>query len=59
MRGLVARLPGPADRRTAVLAPTPAAVVLMDQVIPAARAILAPLCPDERRQFLQPLRKVA
>ena len=62
-RGLVARLPDPADRRTAVLAPTPAGVELAAGAIPAARAItdatLAPLHPDERRQFLQLLRKVA
>ena len=62
-RGLVTRLPDPADRRTAVLAPTPAGIALAAQVIPAARAItdatLAPLRPDERRQFLQLLRKVA
>ncbi len=62
-RGLIARLPDPADRRTAVLAPTPAGMVLAAQVIPAARAItdatLAPLRPDERRQLLQLLQKVA
>lgn len=63
VRGLVARLPDPADRRTAVLSPTPAGVALAAQAVPAARAIteatLAPLRPDERRQFLQLLRKVA
>ena len=62
-RGLATRLPDPADRRTAVLAPTPAGLALAAAAIPAARAIteatLAPLRPDERRQFLHLLRKVA
>lgn len=62
-RGLVARLPDPADRRTVVLAPTPAGLALAAGAVPAARAIteatLAPLRPDERRQFLHLLRKVA
>ena len=62
-RGLVQRLPDPADRRTTVLAPTAAGLDLAAAAIPAARAIteatLAPLRPDERRQFLQLLSKVA
>ena len=62
-RGLVARLPDPADRRTAVLAPTAAGLALLAAAVPAARAItaatLAPLDASERRQFLQLLRKVA
>jgi len=62
-RGLIHRLPDPADRRATVLAPTDAGLDLAAAAIPAARAIteatLAPLRPDERRQFLQLLRKVA
>ena len=62
-RGLVQRLPDPADRRTTVLAPTAAGLDLAAAAIPAARAIteatLAPLRPGERRQFLQLLSKVA
>ncbi len=62
-RGLVQRLPDPADRRTTVLAPTAAGLDLAAAAIPVARAItevtLAPLRPDERRQFLQLLSKVA
>jgi DNA-binding MarR family transcriptional regulator len=62
-RGLVARLPDPGDRRTTVLAPTAAGLAMAAQAVPAARAItaatLAPLRPDERRQLLSLLRKVA
>ena len=62
-RGLVTRLPDPADRRTAVLAPTPAGLALAAGTIPAARAItaatVAPLPPHEQRQLLHLLRKVA
>ncbi len=63
VRNLMTRLPDPADRRTVVLAPTPAGQTLAAGAIPAARAIteatLALLRPDERRQFLHLLRKVA
>lgn len=62
-RGLIHRLIDPADRRTTVLAPTAAGLNLAAAAVPAARAItevtLAPLRPDERRQFLQLLSKVA
>lgn len=62
-RGLVTRLPDPGDRRTTVLAPTAAGLAMAAQAVPAAHAItaatLAPLRPDERRQLLNLLRKVA
>jgi MarR family transcriptional regulator, lower aerobic nicotinate degradation pathway regulator len=62
-RGLVRRATDPMDRRTAVLAPTPAGIALAASAVPMARAIteatLEPLAPQERHHFLALLRKLA
>jgi DNA-binding MarR family transcriptional regulator len=51
-RGLLARGPDPADRRSAVLSATPAGVNLAARAVPVARQItdatLAPFAPAER-----------
>ena len=61
-RGLLLRTQDPADRRTVVLEPTPAGLALIRPAVASARhiteATLAPLEPDERRQFLSLLRKM-
>lgn len=61
-RGLVHRAPDPADRRTAVLAPTPSGLALAAHSVARARditeATLAPLAPEERRRFLSLLHKL-
>lgn len=61
-RGLVARMPDPADRRTVVLAPTAAGLDLAARAVPLARAIteatLAPLDAAERACLLSLLRKM-
>jgi DNA-binding MarR family transcriptional regulator len=61
-RGLIRRMQDPADRRTAVLAPTPAGLALIARAVASARAIteatLAPLSANERALFLSLLRKM-
>ncbi len=62
-RGLVISRKDPLDRRTAVLAPTPAGLDLAARAVPMARAItaatLAPLDAAERACLLTLLRKMA
>jgi len=59
---LIRRLPGPHDRRTKVLYPTPLAQRLLDDIEPAVaatqRLILAPLKPAERAAFMQLLKQL-
>lgn len=61
-RGLVQTRKDPMDRRTAVLAPTPAGLDLAARAVPMARAIteatLAPLSEQERATLLTLLRKM-
>lgn len=61
-RDLIARTADPLDRRTIVLAPTPAGIALTAQAVAAARditqATLAPLTQAERDQLLSLLRKI-
>ncbi len=61
-RGLLLRQPDPADRRTVVLEATEAGLALARAAVASARrvteATLAPLDPEERRQFLSLLRKM-
>ena len=61
-RGLMRRGLDKMDRRTTVLEPTEAGVVLITKVVACARqaheAALAPLDPDERAGFLALLRKM-
>jgi DNA-binding MarR family transcriptional regulator len=61
-RDLVTRTADPLDRRTIVLAATPAGHTLAAKAITAAtritEATLAPLTPDERRHLLAILRKL-
>ncbi len=61
-RGLVLRLRDPADRRTAVLAPSAAGLDVLAAAVASARAItdatLAPLSPPERRDFVALLRRM-
>ena len=62
-RGLVRRTHDPLDRRTAVLAPTPAGLDLARQAVALARditaATLEPLDPAERGRFLAMLQKLS
>ena len=62
-RGLVRRLPDPADRRTAVLEATAEGTALAARAVVSARRIteatLRPLDDSERRQLLALLRKLA
>lgn len=62
-RALVRRATDPMDRRTAVLAPTPAGEELAASAVALAREIteatLEPLDPAERVRFLALLRKLA
>lgn len=62
-RALIHRATDPMDRRTAVLAPTPAGIELAAHAVALARTIteatLEPLEPRERQQFLSLLRKLA
>ena len=62
MRGLVVRTHDPMDRRTAVLAPTEAAVDLLATAAACAQrahaAALSPLSGDEQAVFLSLLRKM-
>jgi DNA-binding MarR family transcriptional regulator len=61
-RDLVSRTTDPLDRRTIVLAPTPAGVALVAEAVLAGRRIteatLEPLTADERRVLLSLLRKI-
>ena len=61
-RGLLRRAADPADRRTVVLEATEAGLALARSAVASARGIteatLAPLDPDQRRQFLLLLRKM-
>lgn len=61
-RGLLTRTDDPMDRRTAVLAPTEAGIALVARGVACARgshdAVLAPLTEEERRQFLDLLRRI-
>lgn len=61
-RGLVQRRRDPMDRRTSVLSLTPAGLDVVTGAVACAlrvtEATLAPLGPDERRQFLALLRKL-
>jgi DNA-binding MarR family transcriptional regulator len=61
-RGLLLRTQDPADRRTVVLEPTETGLALVRSAVASARGVtaatLAPLDPEERRQFLLLLRKM-
>jgi DNA-binding MarR family transcriptional regulator len=61
-RALVFRTADPLDRRTIVLAPTPAGIALASQAVQAAARItgatLEPLVPKERDLLLSLLRKI-
>ena len=61
-RGLIQRTHDPMDRRTAVLAPTPAALDLIATAVACAQrahdAALSPLSADEQVLFLTLLRKM-
>lgn len=61
-RGVLRKLRDPADRRSTVLAPTPAGIELIARAVPAARAVtvatLAPLAPTERDVLLSLLGKM-
>src|ERR1700749_2268269 len=61
-RDLVTRAADPLDRRTIVLAPTPAGAALAARAVVAARRIteatLDPLTPEERSQLLSLLHKI-
>ncbi len=61
-RDLLLRTQDPADRRTVVLEPTETGLALVRAAVASARrvteATLAPLDPEERRQFLSLLRKM-
>jgi DNA-binding MarR family transcriptional regulator len=63
LRGLVRRMRDPMDRRTAVLAPTPAGLELAGRAVALAREIteatLEPLDGVERGRFLALLRMLA
>jgi DNA-binding MarR family transcriptional regulator len=62
IRGLIERTHDPMDRRTAVLAATPAGVAIIAQGVATARgshnAALAPFTADERAVFLSLLHKM-
>ena len=62
VRGFVRRTPDPLDRRTAVLAPTPAGVDAIGRAVPGARAVteatLQPLDAEERARLLALLRRL-
>jgi DNA-binding MarR family transcriptional regulator len=62
-RGLVRRMPDPADRRAAVLTPTEQGIALARRAVACARRIteatLHPLDAEERRRLLALLRKLA
>jgi DNA-binding MarR family transcriptional regulator len=61
-RGLLTRTADPLDRRTIVLAPTPAGAALAAEAVLAARRIteatLDPLTQDERQTLVSLLRKL-
>ena len=61
-RALVERTANPSDRRTIIVAPTPAGMALASEAVVAARRItdatLEPLTPLERRQILSLLKKL-
>ncbi len=62
-RDLVTRATDPLDRRTIVLAPTPAGIALAAEAVAAARRIteatLLPLTADERQRLLHLLHKIS
>lgn len=62
-RDLVSRTTDPLDRRTIVLAPTPAGLALVAEAVVAGRRIteatLEPLTAEERRLLLSLLRKIS
>jgi MarR family transcriptional regulator, lower aerobic nicotinate degradation pathway regulator len=62
-RDWIASTRDPADRRRKVLALSPGAVALLDEVTPAVRvvqrAFLEPLAPDEQGELTEMLRRVA